>query len=319
MFQFLVKRFIGLVFVLLGVSIITFIIGRLAPGDPVVSLLGPHPTKIAIANIRHEYGLDQSWFQQYLNFIHDMLSGTMGRSFQSDSQTVADILGGGLPVSLELGLWGLLVQLFVGIPLGILAALRANRLPDTLSMGVALVLYAVPSFVLAGLFQVVIVALHGSIGLQWPVSGWGNAWQYSLQDIQFKLGPILIYAAVGVAYFARLTRTSTLEVLRQDYIRTARSKGLVERVVVFRHAMRNALIPIITVLGVTLGFLVSGAFFTETVFNIPGIAYYTVQSITTRDYPVIQATTVLLATAVVLGNLISDLLYTAVDPRIKSA
>ncbi|GHO84492.1 ABC transporter permease [Dictyobacter formicarum] len=317
MAQFLLKRLIGLVFVLLGVTFITFIIGYAAPGDPIQEMMGNHFNLAQYLRLKHQYGLDLPLLQQYFNYIVRLLHGDLGTSFQTENRPVWDILKDGVPTSLELGMWGLLVQVLIGIPLGILAALKSGTWIDTISMGLAIFLFSVPSFILASLFQVAIVYLHNSVGLSWPVAGWGNAWQYTPSDIQFKLGPIIIYAAIGLAYFARLTRTSTLEVLRQDYIRTARAKGLKERVVVYRHAMRNALIPIITVLGVTLGFLVTGAFFTENVFNINGIGYITIQSITTRDYPVIQATTVLLATGVVLGNLISDLLYTAVDPRIK--
>ncbi|GCE20483.1 ABC transporter permease [Dictyobacter kobayashii] len=317
MAQFLVKRLIGLVFVLVGVTFITFIIGYAAPGDPIQEMLGNHFNALQYARLKHEYGLDLPLLQQYFNYVIRLLHGDLGTSFQTANRPVWDILKDGVPTSVELGLWGLIVQLVIGIPLGILAALKSGTWVDTTSMGIAIFLFSVPSFILASLFQVTIVYLHISFGLSWPVAGWGNTWQYTPSDLQYKIGPIIVYAAIGLAYFARLTRTSTLEVLRQDYIRTARAKGLKERIVVYRHAMRNALIPIITVLGVSLGFLVTGAFFTENVFNINGIGYITIQSITTRDYPVIQATTVLLATGVVLGNLISDLLYTAVDPRIK--
>ena len=317
MIQFLIKRFIGLFFVILGVTFITFIIGYYAPGDPIRDMLGPHFNAATYASLKHAYGLDLPWYQQYYNFISRLVRGDLGYSFQTQYRPVWDILKDGVPTSLELGFWGLLVQILVGVPLGILSALKSGTWVDTTSMAAAIFLYAVPSFILAALFQVAIVYLHKSFGLEWPISGWGNTWQYTPADIQYKIGPILVYGAIGLAYFARLTRTSTLEVLRQDYIRTARAKGLLERAVVYRHALRNSLIPIITVLGVSLGFLVTGAFFTETIFNINGIGYTTIQSIYTRDYPVIQATTVLLAVAVVLGNLVSDLLYTAVDPRIK--
>src|SRR5205823_5759725 len=145
-------------------------------------------------------------------------------------------------------------------------------------------------------------------GAGWPVSGWGNPWQYTWSDIQIKLAPILVFAAVGTALFARLARTSMLEVLRQDYVRTARAKGMRERSVVYRHAFRNAMIPLVTVFGLSIGLLVTGAFFIEQIFNIPGIGQQTITSINNRDYPVIQATTVLLAVAVVVGNLISDVL-----------
>jgi ABC-type dipeptide/oligopeptide/nickel transport system permease component len=230
---------------------------------------------------------------------------------------VWDILKDGVPVSLELGLWALFLQLLIGIPLGILSALKANTWIDTTNQFFMLFLYAIPVFVIAVVVQLIFVQLDLNGVVHWPVSGWGNPWQYSWSDIQYKLLPILVYAATGIAYYARLTRTSMLEVLRQDYVRTARAKGMLERVVIYRHALRNATIPLVTVLGVSLGFLVTGAFFIERIFNIPGIAETTLSSVDAADYPVLQATTVMLAVAVVLGNLVSDILYTIVDPRIK--
>ncbi len=317
MVQFLVKRFIGLLFVVIGVTFITFVMGYFAPGDPIYGMLGLHFTRAAYNSLRHAYGLDLPFWQQYLNYLHNLFTFNFGLSYEFKNQAVWDILSRGVPVSLELGLWALLLQLLIGIPLGILSALKANTWVDTVNMGVMLVLYAIPVFVLAVFVQVLIVWLDQTTGIGWPAANWGATWQYSWSDIQFKLAPILVYAATGVAYFARLSRTTMLEVLRQDYVRTARAKGMRERVVIYRHALRNAMIPLVTVIGVTIGFLVTGAFFIENIFNIPGIANITLSSITYRDYPVIQATVVLLATAVVLGNLLSDLLYTVVDPRIK--
>ena len=220
-------------------------------------------------------------------------------------------------MSLELGLWALSLQLLIGIPLGILSALKANTWIDTTNQFFMLLFYAIPVFVVAVVVQLVFVQLDLNGVVHWPVSGWGNPWQYSWSDIQYKLLPILVYAATGTAYYARLTRTSMLEVLRQDYVRTARAKGMLERVVIYRHALRNATIPLVTVIGVSMGFLVTGAFFIERIFNIPGIAETTLSSVDAADYPVLQATTVMLAVAVVLGNLVSDILYTIVDPRIK--
>lgn len=317
MVQFLVKRLIGLLFVVIAVTFITFIMGLVAPGDPITNLLGFHYSQIQYIALRHAYGLDLPWWQQYLNYLHNLFTFNFGLSFQYKSRSVMDILSSGVPISLELGLWALLIQLVIGIPLGVVSALRANTWVDTTNMAIMLVLYAIPVFVMGVFLQVFIIWLDGATGLNWPVSGWGNPWQYSWGDIQFKLIPVLVYAGAGIAYFARLSRTTMLEVLRQDYVRTARAKGLRERTVVYRHALRNAMIPLVTVIGVTIGFLVAGAFFIEQIFNIPGIAEITLTSINNRDYPVIQATTVLLAVAVVLGNLLSDLLYTVVDPRIK--
>jgi ABC-type dipeptide/oligopeptide/nickel transport system permease component len=319
MVQFLIKRFIGLIFVVLGVTFITFILGYFAPGDPVAQLLGQHYTASAAAQLRHAYGLDLPWYTQYFNFLKGLFTFNFGYSFEYKDREVWDILKAGVPVSLELGLWALFLALVIGVPLGIFSALHANSWMDTASMTVVLTIYAIPAFVLAVVVQVIIVWLDQNFGLGWPVSNWGYPFLYTWNDIQFKLIPICVLAMAELAYFTRLSRISMLEVLRQDYVRTARAKGMRERVVIYRHALRNAMIPLVTVIGVTLGLIVTGAFFVERAFNIPGIAEITVTSIGYRDYPVIQATTILLAVAVVLGNLLSDILYTIFDPRIKLA
>lgn len=318
MVQFLVKRFIGLVFVVVGVTFITFILGYYAPGDPIREMLGNHFIPSVYIQLKHAYGLDQPLLVQYWNYLTHLARFDFGLSFHQQNYPVWSILSNGVPVSTELAFWALLLQILIGVPVGIFSALKANTWIDTLNMGMMLVLYALPSFVLAIFAQVLIVWLDQQTGGTWPVANWGNPWQYTWGDIQFKLAPILVFAAIGTALYARLARTSMLEVLRQDYVRTARAKGMRERIVVYRHAFRNAMIPLITVFGLSLGLLVTGAFFIENIFNIPGIGQITITSITDRDYPVIQATTVLLAVAVVVGNLISDLLYSVVDPRIKA-
>jgi ABC-type dipeptide/oligopeptide/nickel transport system permease component len=318
MVQFLIKRFIGLIFVVFGVTFITFIMGYIAPGDPITQLLGQHYTHDAYLSLKHAYGLDLPWYQQYFNFITGMLHLDFGRSFEYKDRAVWDILKDGVPISTELGIWALALQVIIGVPLGIISALKANTWIDTTNMVILLTVYAIPVFVLGTLVQVIIVQLDLNTGIGWPVANWGVPWHYTLSDIQFKIVPILVYAAATVAYIARLSRTSMLEVLRQDYVRTARAKGMREQIVVYRHALRNALIPLVTIIGLSIGLLITGAFFIERIFNIPGIAEITLTSIDYRDYPVIQATTVLLAVAVVFGNLLSDILYTVVDPRIKA-
>jgi len=318
MVQFLIKRFIGLIFVVFGVTFITFIMGYIAPGDPITQLLGQHYTHDAYLSLKHAYGLDLPWYQQYFNFVTGMLHLDFGRSFEYKDRAVWDILRDGVPISTELGVWALALQVIIGVPLGIISALKANTWIDTTNMVILLTIYAIPVFVLGTLVQVVIVQLDLNTGLGWPVANWGVPWHYTLSDIQFKIVPIIVYAAATVAYIARLSRTSMLEVLRQDYVRTARAKGMREQIVVYRHALRNALIPLVTIIGLSIGLLITGAFFIERIFNIPGIAEITLTSIDYRDYPVIQATTVLLAVAVVFGNLLSDILYTVVDPRIKA-
>jgi|CXWL01.1.fsa_nt_gi peptide/nickel transport system permease protein/oligopeptide transport system permease protein len=317
MLSFLTKRFIGLVFVLICVTFITFILGYCAPGDPIKTLLGEHFDPQVYVQLKHQYGLDLPWYQQYINSLTGLLHLNFGYSFFYQGRPVWDILKRGIPVSTELGFWGLLLTALLGIPLGIYSAVKANTWVDRTSMGLVLILYSLPSFILAIFFQELVVWLDQLTGIQWPVANWGRPWQYTWTDIQFKLGPILVYSAVSIAYFARLTRTSMLEVLHQDYVRTARAKGVTERIVIYRHAFRNALIPLVTLIGSSIRFLVAGTFFIEQIFNIPGIGSLTLQAISYRDYPVIQATTVLGAVAVVVGNLLADFLYSVVDPRLK--
>jgi ABC-type dipeptide/oligopeptide/nickel transport system permease component len=318
MIQFLIKRFIGLLFVIIGVTFITFIMGYFAPGDPIRVMLGNHQDPVVYAALRHDYGLDLPWYQQYFHFLTGLFRLDFGLSYQYQNRPVWDLLKDGIPVSAELGFWALVLQILIGIPLGIVSALRANSWIDTTNMGLALVMYSLPVFVFAVFYQVIVVQIDIHSGAQWPVANWGNPWQYNWSDLTFKIGPIVVLALTGMAYLARLTRTSMLEVLRQDYVRTARAKGIREQIVIYRHALRNALIPLVTVLGLSIGLLVTGTFFLEDIFNIPGIAEATLAATQYRDYPVIQATAVLLAVAVVCGNLLSDLLYTIVDPRIKA-
>lgn len=317
MIQFLVKRLIGLIFVVLCVTFITFIMGYFAPGDPIRQLLGSHYTLQNYLRLKAYYGLNLPWYQQYLNYLNGLLHGNLGLSIIQEGRPVWSMLSNGVPVSVELASWALVLQIAIGIPLGILSALKANSWVDTTIMGAMLVFYAIPPFVLAVFVQVIVVVIDQHSGINWPVSNWGTPWQYTPSDIQLKLLPILVFAALGMAYIARLARTSMLEVLNQDYVRTARAKGMSERVVIYRHAFRNALIPLLTILGLSIGLLVTGAFFIETIFNVPGIGQATITAVDTRDYPVIQGTTVLLAIAVVIGNLLSDLFYTLADPRIK--
>ena len=316
MLQFLIRRLIGLLFVVLGVTFITFILGYFAPSDPIKEMMVARFDYRTWLQLRHTYGFDLPWYEQYFSFLARLARFDLGTSFNPQQRAVWDIIKDGVPISAELALWGTVVTLLLGIPIGIWSALKANTWVDTLLMSTALGIYALPAFVLIVFVQILILWLNNA-GISWPVTGWGTAWQYSWSDIQYKLAPIITYAAAGYAYYARLTRTTLLEVLRQDYIRTARAKGLQEWIVTYRHALRNAIIPLITVIGLVVGLLVTGSFFIETVFGIPGVARTTVNSVFLRNYPVIQATTVLIAVGVVLGNLLADVLYSLADPRIR--
>ncbi len=317
MFQFLVKRFIGLLFVVIGVTFITFILGYLSPSDPIKEMLGVHYTYHTWLLLRHDYGLDLPWYQQYFQYLGGLAHGDLGTAFHPQQRAVWDILKDGVPISTELAFWGTVLTLLLGIPVGILSALKANTWIDTLNMGVALVLYSLPVFILAVFVQLFLLWVNNTLNIPWPVTGWGAPWQYDWPDLQYKIVPILVYAAAGYGYYARLTRTTMLEVLRQDYVRTARAKGMRERVVIYQHALRNAMIPLITVIGLLFGLLVTGSFLIEVIFNIQGIANITIASVFARNYPVIQATTIMIAIGVVLGNLLADILYSLVDPRIR--
>jgi ABC-type dipeptide/oligopeptide/nickel transport system permease component len=307
--RFLLTRAIGLVFVLLCVTFITFILGYFAPGDPIRVMMGMHSDPVLYAQLKHLYGLDLPWWQQYINFVLNVLHGTFGLSYHYEGREAWDVLKGGLPFSIELGLESFAVTLIIGIPSGIIGALRANTHVDTAISTTMLLLYSIPDIVFIIFFQVFMVWLYNQ-GLPYlPVAGW-DTWQA-------RIAPVLITGTTGVGYFARLTRTTVLQVLGQDYIRTARSKGLIERVVISRHALRNSAIPLITVIGPSLAFLVTGVFITEQFFNIPGVSSITLDAIAQRDYPIIQATSVLTASAVVFFNALTDLAYALADPRIR--
>src|SRR5215813_6984682 len=308
--RFLVRRLLGLVFVVLGVTFITFILGYFAPGNAAYTQLGQHYSREAYAQLTHFYGLDLPWYQQYANFLGRLLHFDLGYSYISDADKVWAILQRYVPASVQLGISGVVLAVVVGVPMGLLAAVRARTRVDTSVQGVALVLYAVPSFVLIPLYDLVMVWLHTQGLPSLAVSGWGTP--------DTMVAPIVIFSASIFAYYLRLTRSSMLEVLRQDYVRTARAKGLNERVVIWRHAFRNALIPLLTAVGPALAFAVAGVFIVEVLFNIPAIGTETVSAITQRDFPVVQGTVILLSVSIVFMNLVTDVAYGFADPRVKS-
>ena len=304
------KRAVTLVFVLFSVTFLTFVVSHLAPGDPIRNMMGGRQDPARYAFLRHLYGFDQPWFQQYLTYLAHLLRGDLGYSFKYPQRPVWDLIATGVPVSSELGGLALTLSVVVGLPAGVLASLWQNTWRDTAIMGLMLALYSIPSFVIIPVLWVADLALYKAGLPSLPVAGWGRPEQLIL--------PVLVLAAANAGFIARLMRNSMLEVMRQDFIRTARAKGLPQRLVILRHVLRNALLPLLTVLGPATAFLVTGAFVVENLFAIPGVGYLTVQSIGQRDYPVIQATTFLLALAVVIMNLITDLVYPLVDPRVRA-
>jgi ABC-type dipeptide/oligopeptide/nickel transport system permease component len=304
------QRLLSLLFVLFSVTFLTFIVSYLAPGDPILNMMGGRQDPVRYAFLKHLYGLDLPWYQQYFNYVVHLLQGNLGFSFKYPERPVWNLIANGVPVSLQLGLMALSLSILVGVPAGVMAALWQNTWRDTGIMTIMLALYSIPSFVIIPVLWVIDLALYKAGLPSLPVAGWGRPQQVIL--------PVLVLSAANVGFIARLMRNAMLEVMRQDFTRTARAKGMRESLVIRRHVLRNALLPLLTVLGPSTAFIVTGAFVVENLFAIPGVGYLAVQSIGQRDYPVIQATTILLAVAVVLMNLITDLAYTVADPRVRT-
>ncbi len=300
---YLVRRILWLIPVLLVVSLITFVLMHLVPG-------GPWSTDKAVARgvqaaIDRQYHLNDPVWQQYARWVFDFIRGDLGPSFRYADRSINRIIADGLPATVQLGLMAFTLSVSLGIPLGIIAALGHNRWPDYLATFISMLGIATPSFILAILLVVIF-----SVGFKvLPALGWGAPDTWVL--------PTVALAGYQIAQIARYTRASMLEVTRKDYIRTAQSKGLRERAVVIRHMIRNALIPVVTILGPILAFLVTGSFIIEAFFGIPGIGRYYVQAIVQRDYSLIMAMTVIYAFAVASLNVFVDVLYGYIDPRIR--
>jgi oligopeptide transport system permease protein len=256
------------------------------------------------ANLNAKYHLDQPQPVQFAQYILGLLHGDLGLSFTNPGFSVQEVIGRGLGATVQLGVLAAGLAVLLGVPLGVLAALKQNSLADYGSMFFAIVGYTTPSFVL-GIFLIVLFAVH------WhalPPGGWGKP--------AAMIMPVVTLAAAPTAILARYTRGSMLDIRDQDYVRTAHAKGLAERTVVFRHMLRNALLPIITVLGPVVAALVTGSFIVETVFRVPGVGRLYINAIFARDYPLIMGTTLLYAVAVAVFNLVVAMLYVVVDPRI---
>lgn len=296
---------LALVPTLLVISAITFFMGFLAPGDPVTVLVGEKGTPAQIAAIKREYGLDQPPLVQYGRFLAGLARGDLGKSYFYSGRPVAEMVMDGFWVSIQVGTLAMLFAATLGVAAGVVAAVWRNRWPDHLSMFFAIAGVSVPSFVEA-------IALMYLLGV-WvnllPVQGWGEPQHYIL--------PVVVLGTRSAAFIARITRSAMLDVIGQDYVRTARAKGLAQPVVILKHGVRNAMIPVITVLGTTLGALITGTYIIETIFGVPGVGKVALDAIFQRDYPVIQVTTLLVATVFVGVNLVVDLLYAIVDPRIR--
>jgi peptide/nickel transport system permease protein len=297
--------------VLFGVSVLVFVIMHVVPGDPVRLIAGPDAPEEIVARIRAELGLDRPLPAQYLRFLGRALRGDLGHSLRSRAGVVDEILAR-FPATLELTTVSMIIAISVGIPLGLVAAVRRSTWIDYLAMGTSLSTVSMP------IFWVAIVAIWiFSLQLGWlPVSGRdGPVWKWD--GLRHILLPAFTLSTASIAIISRLTRSGMLEVLGRDYVTTARAKGLPEGAVVGKHALKNALIPVVTVVGLQYGLLLGGAVVTETIFAWPGVGRLAMTSILQRDYPVVQGCVLLVATLFVLINLAVDLLYGWLDPRIR--
>lgn len=303
MTAYILRRILYLGPVLLAVALITFLLMYAVPGGPWDSEKPLDPS-IAVA-LDHKYGLDEPLWRQFLTFVGNALRGDLGVSYAARDRPVTDIIVDGLPTTATLGLLAFALAMAVGVCLGVVSAVRRNTWLDRAASLAAASAAGMPTFVL-GVFLVVLF----SVRLHWlPTGGWGDPKQAVM--------PVVALAALPAAYIARITRASMLDVLDQDYILTARSKGLTEGVVFLRHALRNALIPVFTVAGPIAAALVTGSFIVESFFSIPGIGRLFVQAVFARDYGLIMGVTLFYAFVVAVANLVVDVLYAAVDPRMR--
>ncbi|HET9286725.1 MAG TPA: ABC transporter permease [Gaiella sp.] len=309
MTRLVIRRVLWTIPVILLVIFMTFVLMRQIEGNPFRTSERAIPESIQ-QNLEEKYGLNDPWWRQYLNYVRNVATFDLGPSLVLRNRDVNDIVAEHFPPSLELGALAMLFALVFGIPLGLLAALRANKWPDYSAMVVANVGFAVPSFLVATLLIYFFAVRWGDV-FDFPTSGW-TTWQS-------KVLPVIALGLGPMAYFARLTRGSVLETLQQDYIRTAKAKGLRRRRVVVVHVLRNSLIPVVTAAGPILGFLITGSFVIEQIFAIPGIGRYYVTAVTARDYSVVMGLTVLLAIIVIIANMVVDILYGILDPRTREA
>ena len=304
MLKYIIKKLLLMIPVLLGLTIIVFLILHLAPGDPVHQVVGPNVTPEVYENVRRSMGLDRPLIIQYFDYLGNLLKGDLGSSILQH-RPVADIVMERFPITIGLGVRALLLSFLIAVPVGIIAAVNRNKLLDYFAMTFALVGISMPTF----WFGMLLLYFFAYKLRLFPISGYGT-WKHLML-------PVITMGLTDAAVIARMMRSSMLEVIGQDYIRTARAKGLKEKVVTNKHALKNALIPVITLLGMRMGWIVGGSVTLEIIFSIPGLGRTMVDSIFSRDYPVVQGSILILAASVMISNLIADILYAVVDPRIR--
>ena len=313
--DFVLRRLLLSVPIMLGVSFLTFVMFRVIPGDAAVFICGIECTPEVLQEVRQQWGLDQPWYQQYGDWLWGVLHGDLGRSFLTKLPVTTE-LGRRLPVTAELLVMTLFLSLLLGIPPGVLSAIRPGTVVDWLARFVSVLWLSIPAFWLG-----VLVVIFGVIWFSWTPPQFGRGYVSFFDEpwvnLQQFVFPSLVLALGMAAAIMRLTRSSLLEVMRNDYIRTAWAKGLRERTVVTRHALKNALIPVITIIGLQVGALIGGAVIVESVFALNGVGKYVLEAIIMRDLLVVQSVVLILALTTVVANLIVDVLYGWLDPRIR--
>ena len=312
MLGYILRRLLQTIPVMLVVAIFIFLMLRLTPSDPAAIIAGDNANAEQVAQIRSQLGLDQPMLQQFVIWISKVATGDLGESFFF-KKTVAALVGERIEPTLSLAFFTIMIAVLVAVPLGVLAAHRQDTWIDRLVMGFSVLGFSLPVFVIGYLLIYVF-----AIWLNWlPVQGYQHISEGVLGWAQRLILPSMTLSVIYIALIARMTRASVLEVLSEDYIRTARAKGQIERKVLFRHALRNAAVPIVTVIGLGIALLIGGVVVTESLFTIPGLGRLTVDAVLARDYPTIQAVILLFSFVYVMINLAVDLIYTLLDPRIR--
>jgi len=312
MSSFLIKRLLALIPVLLTVSAVVFMIIHFIPGDPAAAMLGSQANEEQLAQMREKMGLNEPLFIQYTLWLSNLLQGDLGSSLVSD-QTVLSLIANRLPVTLNLIIYSMAISILIAIPLGVISAVKHNTGFDYASMVIALIGISIPNF-WAALLLIMVFALN--LGM-FPATGYISISESLILNIKHLTLPAFSLGFIQAGIITRMTRSSMLDVLRQDYIRTVKAKGASPFTLVFRHALKNAMIPIVTIIGINFGLLLGGTVVVESIFSINGIGQLMIQSVLNRDYPVIQGIILVIAAIYVFITLFVDILYTYFDPKIK--
>lgn len=311
MYQYVLRRLVAAIPTLLGVLVVVFFVVHLIPGDPIAAMLGDAATSEQLELTRQQYGFDRPLHEQFLIFLRNYVAGDMGTSIRTRRPVVVEI-SSRFPHTLQLAFGGILIAVVLGVPLGVVSAVRRGSLIDLASLIISTAGVAAPIFWI-GLLLSMLFATH----LGWfPSIGAGRPGDPA-STLRALVLPAFSLGFAGMALIARMTRSSMLEVLQEDYIRTAKAKGLKEQFVVYKHALKNAANPIITIIGLNFGYLLGGTVLIETVYARPGVGKLLVDAIIARDYPIVQGVTFAIAVGFILVNLVTDLIYSVVDPRVR--